>query len=82
MKLESINSDDALTTHGFRNRWEEEKYPQCGRVRLSLTSLRVGAATSREYLRGLRAAEMAAWKLSGGDYLVSRCAIPAKTRLR
>src|SRR5215831_18309279 len=27
----------------------------------------------RAYLRDLRAAEMIAWQLSGGDYLISRC---------
>jgi hypothetical protein len=74
MKLETINTDDALPTHDFGNRQGEEKYPQRSRVRLPLMALRVGTAASREYLRGLRAAEMAAWKLSGGDYLLSRCA--------
>ena len=28
---------------------------------------------ARAYLRDLRAAEMIAWQLSGGDYLISRC---------
>ena len=28
---------------------------------------------ARAYLRDLRAAEMLAWQLSGGDYLISRC---------
>jgi hypothetical protein len=76
MKLEAINTDHALATHDFRNRRGEEKYPKRSRVCLPLMSLRVGTAASREYLRGLRAAEMAAWKLSGGDYLRSRCATP------
>jgi hypothetical protein len=39
-------------------------------------SVRLGAAANREYLRGLRAAEMAAWKLSGDDCLLSRWATP------
>ena len=29
---------------------------------------------TRAYLRRLRAAEMAAWELTGGDYLLSTCA--------
>jgi hypothetical protein len=29
---------------------------------------------TRSYLRRLRAAEMAAWESSGGDYLLSECA--------
>ena len=66
-----MNTDDALATHDFRNRSGEEKYPMRARVCLPLPSVRVGRAASREYLRGLRAAEMAAWKLSGGDYLLS-----------
>lgn len=28
---------------------------------------------ARAYLRRLRAAEMAAWELTGGDYLLSQC---------
>jgi len=28
---------------------------------------------ARAYLRDLRAAEMIAWQLSGGDYLISTC---------
>ena len=28
---------------------------------------------AREYLRDLRAAEMIAWQLTGGDYLISGC---------
>ena len=28
---------------------------------------------ARAYLRDLRAAEMIAWQLSGGDYLISKC---------
>jgi hypothetical protein len=74
MKLEAINTDAALTTHDFRKRRGEEKYPQRIHVHVPLMSLRVGTAAGREYMRELRAAEMAAWKLSGGDYLLSRCA--------
>jgi hypothetical protein len=31
------------------------------------------SSMARAYLRDLRAAEMIAWQLSGGDYLISRC---------
>jgi hypothetical protein len=75
MKLEAINTDDALPSNDFRNRQGERKYPMRIRVCLPLMSLRVGTTASREYLRGLRAAEMAAWKLSGGDYLRSRATL-------
>ena len=41
----------------------------CRQNRLSLLAPR--HANARAYLRDLRAAEMAAWQLTGGDYLIS-----------
>jgi hypothetical protein len=82
MKLEAMYSNDALLANDFRNRLREEKHPEHIRGCLPLRSLRVGAAAGREYLRGLRAAEMEAWNLSGGDCLLSRCATPVTTPLR
>ncbi len=37
---------------------------------------------TRSYLRRLRAAEMAAWEFSGGDYLLSKCANHVHARLQ
>jgi hypothetical protein len=36
---------------------------------------------TRAYLRCLRAAEMAAWELTGGDYLLSHCATNVRRTL-
>lgn len=44
-----------------------------GRVRHRLLSQPPLTAMARAYLRDLRAAEMSAWQLSGGDYLISGC---------
>ena len=44
-----------------------------GRARIGNTPLfnARSAMTCRDYLKNLRAAEMAAWEQTGGDYLVS-----------
>jgi len=46
----------------------------CLRSRLVQARASAPASEARTYLRRLRAAEMAAWELSGGDYLRSKCA--------
>ena len=74
MKPESINTNEALPTHDFRHPRSEVKYPKHVRASLRLMSPPALTAANREYLRGLRAAEMAAWTLSGGDYLLSSAA--------
>jgi hypothetical protein len=38
------------------------------------------ASLSREYLRSLRAAEMAAWEMTGGDFMLARFATNGVTR--
>jgi len=43
------------------------------RVRHPLLSQPQLSSMARAYLRDLRAAEMIAWQLSGGDYLISSC---------
>jgi len=42
----------------------------CVRNGLPLISNRLRSSGPRAYLRRLRAAEMAAWELTGGDYLL------------
>ena len=69
---EAVNRDDPPATREFRNRWGEEQYSRPVRVCLPSMSLRLGTAAGRDYLRAMRAAEMEAWALSGGDYLRSR----------
>jgi len=44
---------------------------RCVRNGLPLISNRLRSSGSRAYLRRLRAAEMAAWEQTGGDYLRS-----------
>ena len=43
----------------------------------SLVALAPRATAVRSYLRSLRAAEMAAWEMTGGDYVLARFATPA-----
>jgi hypothetical protein len=74
MKIETIKSDDISPIHQLRNHWREDNAPQHLRVDLPLISLPGRTATVRAYLRGLRAAEMAAWEQTGGDYLLPRYA--------
>jgi hypothetical protein len=42
--------------------------------RLPLATAPRNTASTRDYFRRLRAAEMAAWELTGGDYLLPRFA--------
>jgi|GEM_PF-6939425 len=74
MKLKTMNTDTALPTHYFRLLRTGEKYPRNTRISLPLMPPPGVTTASREYWRGLRAAEMAAWKLTGGDYLLSSAA--------
>jgi len=50
-----------------------DKSLNCFRARLSLTSIPTPNTVARAYLRDLRAAEMTAWEMTGGDYLLSPC---------
>jgi len=49
-----------------------EKNVPRGRIRSRLSLLPSSNAMVRAYLRDLRAAEMTAWQMTGGDYLASR----------
>jgi hypothetical protein len=42
------------------------------RIRNPVLSLPALHAAARQYLRDLRAAEMIAWEMTGGGYLISR----------
>src|SRR5262245_61642300 len=76
MKLETITMDEAQAANDFRICRGEQRL--AGPIRLNLPSRypRTGTSANRAYLRGLRAAEMTAWELSGGDYLLSDRACP------
>ena len=54
--------------------WREDNGPIQIRGSMPSIQLSTRAVGDRDYLRGLRAAEMAAWERSGGDYLLSRSA--------
>jgi len=61
---------DEVTLRRFIDRRAKDQSRD--RIRNPLLSLPVRHAPSREYLRDLRAAEMIAWEMTGGDYLISR----------
>ncbi|HWY78490.1 MAG TPA: hypothetical protein VN281_22945 [Verrucomicrobiae bacterium] len=50
--------------------WQKFGLPDRLRIRQSLLPARQDV--TRAYLRELRAAEMTAWEITGGDYLISR----------
>jgi hypothetical protein len=54
----------------IQNRLRVKSLPYV-RTNPALPSLKANAAMTRSYYRCLRAAEMAAWELTGGDYVVS-----------
>jgi hypothetical protein len=49
------------------------------RIRRNLLSLPARHALSRAYFKDLRAAEMIAWQVTGGDYLISHDKRDAET---
>lgn len=61
---------DEVTIHRFTDRRTTDKSRD--RLRNPLLSLPAHDAVARAYLRDLRAAEMTAWELTGGDYLISQ----------
>ncbi len=71
MKLETIKTDGLLKTQDFTHLRRVQEYPKHNGTSLRLAFPRALTRASREYLRGLRAAEIAAWELTGGDYLLS-----------
>ena len=69
-----INNGETVHEIPFRVRcsnWREDNAPIQIRARAPLVQLSTRVVGDRDYLRGLRAGEMAAWELSGGDYLMS-----------
>jgi hypothetical protein len=48
-------------------------------IRRELSPLPASHALSRAYFKDLRAAEMMAWQVSGGDYLISNAKRGAET---
>jgi len=69
MKIENYEMNDETGTAGHQTR---ENCRNHARARIPLTTLPGRSLAGRAYLRGLRAAEMAAWESTGGDYLLSR----------
>jgi hypothetical protein len=69
MKSRTKTTED-LTLVRFKDWWAGDKVP--GRIRSPSSSLPECQALARAYLRDLRAAEMNAWEMTGGDYLISQ----------
>jgi hypothetical protein len=68
-----MKANDMLTETASRDdEWSEQVPADCIPNGSNLLAGR--SPSARAYLRHLRAAEMAAWESSGGDYLLSRCA--------
>lgn len=59
-----------ITNEEARVEWRG-KHVFRGRIRHALLCRPEVNSMARSYLRDLRAAEMVAWQLSGGDYLIS-----------
>jgi len=74
MKVETSKLNDKTVSCYRTSHRVEVRFPKPIRVDIPLTYLSQRTTVAREYLRGLRAAEMAAWESTGGDYLLSRCA--------
>jgi len=72
MKIEYRETNDETSIRQRRSHWAEDKSPKHNRISVPLISLPKRNIAARAYFRGLRAAEMAAWELTGGDYLLSR----------
>jgi hypothetical protein len=71
MKIENRETNEETSIRQHSGHLEEHS-PKHIRVSVPLISLPKRNMEARAYLRGLRAAEMAAWELTGGDYLLSR----------
>jgi len=61
---------DVVTIHRFTDRWARDRSRD--RIRDPGLLLPASSAVARAYLRDLRAAELAAWEVTGGDYLISQ----------
>ena len=69
-----INNGEIINEIPFRVRcsdWREDNAPIRIHARMPLMQMSSRSVGDRDYLRRLRAAEMAAWERSGGDYLMS-----------
>ena len=66
----SNDTTDEVAINRFIGRRASDKSQ--ARIRNPLVSLPAHHAMARAYLRDLRAAEMLAWEMTGGDFLISR----------
>jgi hypothetical protein len=64
---EALQSDRNAANLRFQN----GKSLKRNRTSLSLTPIPPSTAVTRAYFRSMRAAEMAAWEMTGGDYVLS-----------
>ena len=71
-KLQWLREENSDVSPGSHQRFQELTSPA-----LPPPGERPSAALTRRYLRSLRAAEMAAWEMTGGDYLRSGFAAQA-----
>jgi hypothetical protein len=67
-------SDVTIETVPDEHEWQENVAADCIRNGFPPILIPTRPAGTRAYLRRLRAAEMAAWELTGGDYLLPHCA--------
>ena len=66
----STDRTEEVTIHRFVGRRARDKSQD--QIRNPLLSLPAHDAVTRAHLRELRAAEMIAWEMTGGDYLILR----------
>jgi len=71
MKIESGKTVHEIPLRVRCGNWREDNGPVQIRPKVALIQPSIRSIVDRSYLRGLRAAEMAAWERSGGDYLLS-----------
>jgi hypothetical protein len=67
-------SDLTIETVLREDEWRENVPADVLRNGFPANPIPVRSSGTRAYLRRLRAAEMAAWELTGGDYLLPHCA--------
>jgi hypothetical protein len=70
MKFAKATLTDDFTIHGSTDEQAKERSPNY--LRGWVSPLATRNTVIRAYLRDLRAAEMTAWELTGGDFLISR----------
>jgi hypothetical protein len=74
-KLTNMKANDVtIDTASGVDDWRKDLLSDCIQNRPLPGLIAARFSSTRSYLRRLRAAEMAAWESSGGDYLLSECA--------